>query len=363
MDSHMEQLESRLTNCKKSDPSRYLYNITEGYHKKINIYNGEIDPLQKIWIKMPNLKAFKPSFKPNIKQSTPLTLLLSPSDDKNIKRFRKYIEKLESSVKDKLQNNDKVNVSKLEFKSCLNKVEPFPYHITINMPFERVGDCSEYSFNVYNQFNQRISPKKIDNGTIVSAYISVSHIWTNETKYGIHLDVLQMKLIPDFDFGKCLFIEEYEDEKNKMIQKELQERRDECYHCLYCPNNHVRTHVCHHNVRDYDPPSVRITRETREPQVGNFMPQIGDILKIKLKSINGNHENQKPEIIKEPKQSNAYGGFVPSLGDLLKVKNSLGKKKQKDIQQDVSIDYDKIIEDIDKDDLRISTSLSNNNLF
>ena len=377
---HRNNIDSKLTNYRKTDFGLYnLQFVEEQSSRKAIIYNGEfVDKLQKIWLKIPTIKAFKPHFKPYHKTSTPLTLLLSPIEDPEIKKFKSYIKKLEKAIKGMLIEKDK-SISKLSFKSCLNKTEPFPYHMVVNLPFTKDGECHEYNFNIYDNNCRRISPDKIDTGTFVDAFICLSYVWISDIKFGLHFDVLQMKLTPEFNFNECLFVEEYEEKVKAEEEKKKIESQNECFHCLYCPNSYGRTHMCNgHNNRNYGNRNyghefIEGRRELEEP-VHNYVrpktekpnnngmpanpmvritPQLGDILSVKLKSTkNNSHDSQKPKGSKVEKRSNAYGGFVPSLGDLLRIKDSLGKRNTLNKE-----DYDKVLNEIENDNIKISKML------
>jgi len=386
-------IDDKLTDYHSADFSKYHVHSFSKKSSRINVYNGEYGDLQKVWIKTPMVKVFKPCGKGFGKYST-LTFLLG-TDDPHIKKFKSYIKKLEKTIRKLVKGT--CGIDGLQFKSCLSKNDPFPYHMTVNMHFVENGGCRDYAFSMYDHKNRRTSPENIESGTFAIAYIRLNYVWTNSEKYGIHFDVLQMKIIPEFYFSECLFADDTDSDKY--------EPKEECYHCLYCPNNYGRTHVCgnQNNSPVMNAPRANMNRPGAMSSLfdelklrsgdalsggsgrrgerggngdkgnkgnaasGGFIPQIGDILGVKLKSVKkGDHANQKAGAVVEDRRSNVYGGFVPSLGDLLNAKNMLGKDKKSPRRYNVDVDvdpedsicqisnYEKIIKRIKDDDIILS---------
>ena len=331
------ELKSRLTNYKNcnfnniviSDPINY-----SNKYGKINVYNDKLkEPLHKIWLKVPKVKTFKPIFT-NIKKfnlkSLPMTTILSPLLG-DIKKYFLFIKKLEIHILKKV--NSKLNKN-LKLKSCLNKKSNFNPTMIFQMPIKKIDDsCCDFLFHIYNFLNKRITPDLIDTGTYISSFIELTEVWYSDTYVGFNWNILQMKLYPDFNFNQCLFLDEPIDEEKTVTE--------ECYHCLYCPNQHVRTHMCLHNDNSNNiinnniptppiPPEVLSTnskndndtsedKSNKDEQKNSFIPSISDLQNIKLKPIT--HTDKKKEL------HNPSNGFAPSLKDILLAKERLGKRK------------------------------------
>lgn len=229
-----KNIDNLVTNYIEDDLSGLV--ITDKlYHgssyKKINVYNKLIKtPLQKIWIRMPKVKIFKSTIGLFLDQkSIPLSVYLAPNIGK-VRKFRVFIKKLERKIK-------KLLGFKNLGKSAIKKLDNFPDIFTVKMKSEKVNNCHEFKFHVYNNFNKRVNLTTLKSGTYISAYIELSEVWINGDDFGFNWSVLQMKVYPEFDFTKCLFLDETDCESED-------EQPDECYHCMYCPNKHVRTHFC-----------------------------------------------------------------------------------------------------------------------
>lgn len=325
-----------MTNYLDDDLKNIINDDMQSYGKKyhkINIYNKNIKiPLQKIWLLLPQVKLFKPVFFSNNNYSVPLTVVLGPNVG-NIKKFYMFIKKLEriitNIIKDITKNKN------LQIKSCIRSAEGFPPIMHLKMPCNKINDnCYEFTFHIYNHINKRISLKNIEQGTYTTAFIELSDVWISESEYGFNWNILQMKLIPEFNFTTYLFKENTNNEnktKNNIIE--------ECYHCLYCPNAHVRTHMCvnENNIPIPPPPpplfiSQNITKkiknisnddtknlqndnshdaETKTKQKG-FAITINDLMSIKLKPVNKKNETDT---------------IVTNNDTITNVKNNLVKKK------------------------------------
>jgi len=305
-------------------------------YKKINIYNRSIaTPLQKVWLKTPKMKIFKPTFNPNNDgKSVTLTILLAPNTA-NIKKFKNFIKKLEQKVASLIDlTNDQ------SIRSSIRSAEGFPDNLTVKMPYIKEGGCYEFLFHIYNSENKRISIKTLESGTYISCYIELTDVWISDVEFGFNWNVLQMKLYPEFDFSKCLFVDEGVD-----LKLDSQEKEQECYHCMFCPNKHVRTHYCGtsmHLPMDMSlalpqlpplppppppppPPQtlsqkpLRIVKDST-PRVdikAAFRPTVNDLLSVKLRPI-----SQRSVTHQQPTNTD---------DDLTKIKNNLKPKYSMDI--------------------------------
>lgn len=270
--------------------------------KTLNIYNNSIYYMQKIWIRTPILKIFRPMYLPTdkCKKSVPLTLLLNDMVPEAI-YLHTFIKRLELKITKQVKLI--TNNNKLKNKSALKNIENFPPIFNVNMPFNKLENGYEFNFHIYNAANQRINIESIKNGKSTSLYLELTSIWINDTHFGYNWNIMQMKLYPELEFNKCLFDDE----------EVINNAPSECYHCLYCPNNHIRTLF---NQPCYIPLVTKVSTVPVPPPMPktvpvfskekSYVPTVSDILSIKL----------KPVTRKEKEESD-------SPIDLLKIKEKL----------------------------------------
>ena len=269
-------------------------------YDKVNVYNlNKPSLMQKIWILTPKLKVVSIVSKPNDKfhLSLPLRLLINNTEHKVFLNFLKRIEHKIGELITKTTIKSKVEENNRKF-SILN----------VNMPFD--GN-NEFMFQVYNQHNKRMLVSNIKSGSYVKCFLELTDVYINNEKYGCNWSVLQMKVYPEFDFSVCLFENDLPEE-NKI-------KEEECYHCLYCPNHHVRTSMQIATIPVAPPLNIPIA----PPLIPNEL----------LHSIRSQH-NIKPKEIEKVKKEIYLRPFVPTMNDLLNVK----LKK-------VNINEDKVCED------------------
>lgn len=307
-----------------------MYYHTKNY-KKLNVYNKGIkEPLQKLWLRLPQLKVFKPvitslgKYK-NVK-SLPLFVMLSPLTGKT-KKFVSFIKKLENKVERFILQETGRN---LKPRSSINSNDNLPDTMMLKMPFEKGGSCVDFSFHIYNGDNKRVSLDVIDSGTNVSAFIELSDVWIGKEEFGFNWNILQLKVYPEYNFNKCMFID---DEYSQTNSSDNNETSNECYHCLYCPNNHIRTHCCLSSF--VSPSNSPIASSIPTPPPLPPMTSLSNTTASNIKSAENptlikykNDEltyNISPEIRDEREstkfsKSDQHGNFVPTIDDLLKVK-------------------------------------------
>jgi len=326
----MENIYKCLTNYKSDDLKNIVHDKMQPHsykYSKINLYNKNIKHnLPKILIKTPKLKIFNnvsPS-KSKIIRSCPMKLLLAPNVN-DVKKFYFFIRKLERKVGFIIRKIKKTN--NITTKSVLIKNDKFPPIITIKLPLSRKNGCVNFNFHIYNHRNKRVNINVIQSGNYMSAFIELSEIWINQNNdFGFNWNVLQMKIYPQYDLSICQFDDINSDDED--IVDDI-----ECYHCLYCPNNHIQTHfycknINHNNSNNIPPPpppppvvSININKDRNNKKKNiatnniNFVPSINDLLSIKLKPI-----NKKKDIDK----SNSV--FAPSLNAILDIKEKLKKR-------------------------------------
>jgi len=299
-------------------------------YKKLHIYNRHIKtPLQKIWLQTPQLKVFKPSFNNANQLSVQLSVILGPTKG-DIKKFYMFIKKLERKVDSIVKS---LLDKKMKMKSSIKSAEKFPPIMTLRMPCQKVNSCYEFAFNIYNNYNKRVTLDIITPGTYTTSFIELSEIWISDTEFGFNWSVLQMKLYPEFDFTKCLF-DDCDDAPN--------EKEQECFHCLYCPNARLanaRTHLCANNNNNMDiGMSIPIP-----PPPPMFMPML-------MPSFDsGNKKDKQIKIIDDKKK------FALSVQDILSVKLKPVKAKQNELTDKI----DKINK-IDEDMINIKNNLKSN---
>jgi hypothetical protein len=277
-------------------------------YKKINIYNRNINiPLQKIWMFMPRVKIFKNiKLYTNTKNTFPLVVILGPNTGL-IKKFYMYIKKIERSIQTIVKNITKKKV--MQIKSSTRSAEGFPPLFNLQMPSIKNGDCYELKFQIYNSYGKRTSINSISQGTFAEAIIELSDVWISDKEFGINWNILQLQLFPEFNFSEFLF-------KDNVLDNTHTEKQEECYHCLYCPNAHIRTHVCANSFTDYNTqfipappppppiniPIVPICRNTTttdvdkknkivQEQPKGFAISVEDLSRIRLKPINKNKDD------------------------------------------------------------------------
>lgn len=311
---------------KLTDHHDKLLNLASDYSfKTLNIYNNGIYYMQKIWIKTPILKVFRPIYLPNdkCKNAIPLKLLLNDMVPETVylANFIKRVELKVAKIIKVVTNN-----SKLKNKSAIENIESFPPIFSINMPFSKIDTEYEFNFHIYNGSNQRINMDNIKKATSVSLYLELTNVWVNnDNTFGYNWNVMQMKVYPEILFNKCLF------DDIDLDVPAINIKNSECYHCLYCPNNHIRTLYsfpttqCNHNiVTSPIPPPLPPSMPKQQTIVKNniiekpikdnnkkeisYVPTINDILSVKLKPL-----KTLPPIIENESDKN----------DLLSIKNNL----------------------------------------
>lgn len=316
----MKSINHYLTNYNNITDGNFIisdspYNYSQKY-QKINIYNSKINiPLQKIWIKTPKLKILNKVFisdKYN-NQTISMKIVLGPST-KKINNFINFIDIIEDKVEEivKKHNNNIIKKSSISFK------DSFPPIMTLKLPYKKMDDNSiEFVFHIYNHKNKRINIDNIEGGIYASAFIELSDIWINGDYFGFNWNVLQMKLYPVFNFNKNLFSSEPVEKNN-----------NECYHCLYCPNDHVRT-IHKRTFMVPPPPSIpppppppnkmhtikinaNVTKPIPKTEDRLYALTIDDIMSVQLKPVKVND-----------KVNDKQNTFAPSLNEILDIKKNL----------------------------------------
>lgn len=236
-------------------------------YEKINIYNfGKPVPLQKIWLRLPNLKVVQPTYQPDKKKSKgyiSLQLFIYMIDP-IIKKFYFFIRRLEKLVKNLLINE--YNLTDIKLKSSLRKIKDNYVILSLKMPYIIKDDTFKFDFNIYNEKNRKIdiNMNTICAGSYASTIVELSEVWIHNNEFAFNFNVMQMKITPEFNFSKCLFLEdgetEVEEEEVKVTVK-------------------VEPVHKYNNIK----PRVEIKKEITK---GHYVPTVADLLSIKLKPVN-----------------------------------------------------------------------------
>lgn len=292
-------ISNRLTDYVNDKLGNIVFDHMSSGYKQINLYNNSIYYMQKIWIRTPILKIFRSLYLPNdkIKNSVPLNLLLTTSI-KQISQLHTFIKRVELKATQIIKTI--TNNQKLKLLSSLKNYENFPPVFVTSMPFTKVNDSYEFNFHIYNKKNKRIGIESVKKGIETEVFLELSHIWYNDINYGCSWNVVQMRMYPEIIFGECLFEDSDEEDIN---EKECDNRKEECYHCLFCPNNHIRTayipqnsFIPHTPIPIPPPPPPRLGTYTKsvnsekivtknEKQAKTFTLTLTDLLSVKLKPL------------------------------------------------------------------------------
>ena len=275
----------------KLEPHFYNY-------KKINLFNRALNqPLQKIWMVLERVKIFRHGTKVvnKGKASLPMWIVLH-ENNKEQKAFYEFIIKLESQIHSlivKETKNDKIIA-----KSSLKKNENFPFTLQLVLPYEIKNNEPVFNFSIFNHNNQPIKFDSIGKRVTISAYIELSEIWISNLEYGYNWNILQMKVFPEFDFSKCLFINQITDNFTQ-------------------PNEE-------NSKNNIPKPPTRARIINQKPQLNNlyrgFVPSMNDLLSVKLRSISNKEpikEKQNKEPIREKQNKEKYKKIEKNMDNCL----------------------------------------------
>ena len=227
---------SETINKYLTSPDDKLTNITieqlyNNKYTKLDIYNhldtdiNHDNIYQKIWILTPKLKIYSVINKmfDKFNYSLPFKLLLFNNNPEH-KKLILFIKRLERKIIMDL----KKSMNNIKNKSSLENRDNYVIFSTL-MPINN----GELSFHIYNSNNYRISLDEVRSKLDTRIYLELSNIYISDNFVGYNWTVLQMKVYPGFDFSKCLF--------DDVCINEEKDKKESCYHCMFCPSNHVRT--------------------------------------------------------------------------------------------------------------------------
>lgn len=298
----MDNVLDRLTDYSTCEIEDIVPGKMQSHHpkyKKINFFNKGIDtPFQKIWLRLPKVKIITPVMAniEQIKKAISISVAFIPHTNET-KKLCRFIEALEKKIQEVVTDHmDK----KLSFRSALRSENGLCSSLTLQMPFIKTNDnLVEFTFHLYNHRNKRINIKSIESGSCISAFMELSEVWIDDHKFGCNWNILQMKTYPQFEFAKCLFI----DEKIEEIDNNDE---TECYHCLHCPNSHTTTT---YQVHSHFVPKLNVPPISNTHLAPSLPPPPPPLVK-------------KSNLTTKTEPTNR---FIPSVGELLKMRNNLKK--------------------------------------
>jgi len=290
--------------------------ISSVNYKILHITNGMIkDDICNIIIKIPKLR-IRSIYQINqkIKQSVPIKLSINTSSTENNKLLT-FITRLENEIGRKIKSI--TGNKKLVLSSCITKYSDYYPDLKVSAPFARINNCIEFAFQIYGKKNKQINFSSIDKGVKISCFVELEHVWVNDNTYGLSLIIKQAKVYPERVWSNNVFDDEEWEEDDDLPK--------ECYHCMYCPNNHVRTHCCLGNQNIIYSQNTKISiPETLPLPPPPPPPQF--------------HQIVKNSTLQEEKKST----FVPTLKDLL-----AGRSKLKSVSTNNEAAIDNICENND----------------
>ena len=297
--NHQEQIKNtlkKIVDHKNFNFDDIIFDSIIPYHQKyqkINIYNKGIkEPFQKIWLKTPKVRV-STTFSLNleqIKKACPLYVNFDKFDEE-YKKFYEFVAKLENKMEDHVKSNLKEDIT---FRSSISNTN-YP-QMSLQMPFIKKNNNIEFMFQIYNHRNKKINLKSLEGNAYISAFIELTDIWIDGQKFGYNWNILQMKIYPQLEFTRCLFIDE--EEEIIVINEE-----NECYHCMYCPNYHATT--TYNNILPPAPFSAQPIHSCPPPPPLCPPPKLLSNSKDEIKSV--------------------VHRFIPCELDLLNAKNKLKK--------------------------------------
>lgn len=299
--------------------------MNSGKYKKVFIYNtNKTTPLQKIWLHLPKVKILRNNqINLTTGQIFPLTVILGPRKGR-INKFYSYVKKLEMNIKDLIRKL--TSVKNMKCKSSTHASEGLPPLMNIKLPCEKVSEgCYELKFHIYNNYGKRVSVNNILQGTYAEAIIELTEVWFSAEELGFNWNILQLKLYPEFNFAQYLFNDKDDEPDPDVV--------NECYHCLYCPNAHVRTHFCSNSFSNNSMTSNIPPPPPPPPMLISSTP-----LYIQ------NSEDKKVSI-KQPVQERK--GFAISIDQILSVKLKPTKNKE-ELSEQPPTTTNNILEDLKK---------------
>lgn len=273
---------------------------TSSNYKVTYISNGLIlGDINSIILKLPPLR-IRSIYQVNQKINQSLPIRLSIYTDLPINnKLLTFITRMENEISKKVKA--RIGNKELKLSSCITKHPEYYPDLKIHAPFTRVNNCVEFKCEIYRK-KLRTNFSSLTRGTKTQFWIELDHVWIGEKTFGLNWVILKGKVFLDRKWNIKVFdSDDEEDDDDKPI---------ECFHCMYCPNNHIRTHCCLGTQDNYVPNVSRsfiIPLPPPPPPHGN-KPE-------------GSMTNKESALITI--QETIKDRYVPSLSDLLLVKSKL----------------------------------------
>lgn len=290
INNYLTSLHDDLLNLIHDDIQPYFSD-----YKKINVYNNNIKiPAQKIWIETPKLKMTGKLYLSNKQKQCGLLSLLLYELDPEIEKFKLFIENIEDKI---FQIVDEISNKSLIFKSSIKHSDNYYPTLSIQLPLIKGNDDTEFLFNIYDSNNKQTSYEQLISGSFIKSFIELSDIWMNSLEFGLNWKVLQMKIYPEFNFKKCLFLNDTNDKIIKNSNKEPKSQSPSIF-----PKK-LKLHITKENLK--------------------FVPTINELLKMKnnlkkTENQNDNISNESKENIKDEFKENIYNEFKENIEDEFK---------------------------------------------
>jgi len=277
-------------------------------YKNLYISNGNIKhDIVPIILKLSNVR-IRSIYNVNskIKQSIPIWLSIYTDLIENA-RLLTFLTRLENEITRKIKE---ITGKVLQKTSCITKHPSYYPDLKINAPFTRIGTCVEFPFTILDMKDNPINFSSIVRGAKMRrCYIELDYVWISDTGFGINWTLKRANVEPEKVWKKKGNVfddeeEDIEDDESDIIPKE-------CFHCMYCPNNHVRTHCCFGGADENKGYNNVASMSSRSPNSNITIPPCPPPPPSSsfLKNLN-NVTEDKPS-------------FIPSLSDLLAGKSRL----------------------------------------
>ncbi|ARF11068.1 hypothetical protein Hokovirus_4_42 [Hokovirus HKV1] len=199
--------------------------------------------LDRIALFLSRLQVFNVcSISSKINNSVPLSLILYTGNPET-KNLHSFLVRLENEILKYMRNNIS---KKINIKSSILKYPDYKYPIfKVSAPFTRKSSSIvEYPFHVLTMDGNRTHFSEIQRRSTVSCFIELDYIWFNDKDFGIEWTLKQVKVYPILLWNV-----------NHFTDNDVEEVKPiECYHCMYCPNHHIRTCDIINNIPPPPPP-------------------------------------------------------------------------------------------------------------
>ena len=147
--------------CLDYDIQPYILN-----YLKMNIFNKKIKrPLQKIWIRSPELKIWGNFHIIQTKKTFALLKVILYENDDEIKKFKEFIDMIEKYISITIDKH----YPNLKLQSCIKEQDFLSPILIFKIPFVKNKDS--FYFDIYDQNNNIISYDTIESGSNAKFYL------------------------------------------------------------------------------------------------------------------------------------------------------------------------------------------------